>query len=112
MLAWLHSRVISDLYQKHKFQSVTIDKFADEKLIRFYVSKTCDAELKIVTKAESDIVVAAASIIARYLYVKKMDELSMIFKIRLLKGASLKVKEQKKSINPELLPFLAKMHFK
>jgi len=112
MLAWLHSRVIGDLYSKHKFENVIIDKFANEKLIRGFVSKNCDAELKIITKAESDIAVATASIIARFLYLKKMDELSEQYGVKLLKGASLKVKAYKKGINKELLPFLAKMHFK
>ncbi|MCL1827588.1 MAG: ribonuclease HIII, partial [Candidatus Cloacimonetes bacterium] len=92
MLAWMHSKTIGDLYGRHSFQKVIIDKFANEKLISFYVKKTCEADLEIVTKAESNIPVAVASILARYLYVKKMDELSEKYHIKLLKGASLQVK--------------------
>ena len=112
MLAWLHSRVISDLYERHKFDKVIIDKFANEGLITYYVSKKCDAKLSIITKAESNTSVAVASILARYLYIKKMDELSETYGVKLLKGASLKVKELRDSLNSDVLPFLVKMHFK
>ena len=112
LLAWSHSRVIGDLYLRHKFEGVIIDKFANENLIKYYVNKTCPLNLKIITKAESDINVATASIISRYLYIKKLDELSEIYNITLLKGASLKVKKLKKSINPEIMPYIAKLHFK
>jgi ribonuclease HIII len=112
MLAWLHSKVIGDLYQRHKFEKVIIDKFANKDLISYYVKKTCAAELHIITKAEADTVVATASIIARYLYIKRLNELSEKYGIKLLKGASVKVKALRDSIDKELLPYLVKMHFK
>jgi len=112
MLSYLHSRVIFDLYQKHEFQLAIIDKFANEKLIHSYIQKVCQVPLKIINQAENDPAVAAASIIARYLYVKKMEELSEKYKINLLKGASEKVKQLRNSLDPNILPFVAKMHFK
>ena len=112
MLAWMHSKVIGDLHSRHRFPKVIIDKFANEKLIKSFVSKTCDAELQIVTRAESDIAVATASIIARYLYLKNLSELSNKYGIRLLKGASLKVQELRRSLDKEILPYVCKMHFK
>ena len=112
MLAWMHSKVIGNLHKRDNFDTVVIDKFADDNLIKYYVKKECNIDMKIVNRAESETVVAVASIIARYLYVKRLDELSEAYNIRLLKGASLKVKELNRSINPEILPFLCKLHFK
>jgi len=112
MLAWAHAKVITALYQKHKFPQVIIDKFADEKLIQHFVGSDNHLHLKIITKAEADTVVAVASIIARYLFVKKIDELSEKYHIQIIKGASPQVKQLRDSIDPELLPVLVKMHFK
>ena len=99
----------NDIFMIYK---CTIDKFANERVIKYYVEKNCETELKIITKGESESVVAVASIIARYLYVKTVRELSEEYGITLIKGASQKVKELKRSIKPEILPYLAKMHFK
>ena len=112
MLAWMHSKVIGNLHKRHHFSNVIIDKFANEKLIKYYVGKECSVDMKIVTRAESDTMVAVASIIARFLYIKNLKDLSNLYKIQLLKGASGKVKELRNRINPEILPFVCKMHFK
>ena len=138
MLAWMHSKVICNLHKRKSFHKVIIDKFANERLINYYIKKAIysepvrsdsvqsivpidipsvdsensDFNIEICTRAESFTVVATASIIARYLYIKKIDELSEQYKIPLIKGASKKVKALKQSINPEILPFLCKMHFK
>ena len=112
MLAFLHSKTIGDLYKKHKFQGVVIDKFANETMIKKFISNQCDAPTMIVTNAEKDTIVAAASIIARYLFVKNLNDLSQKYNVTLLKGASNKVKELRNSISPEILPFVVKMHFK
>ena len=112
MLAWMHAKVIGNLSKRHNFNKVTIDKFANEKLIKYYVNKESTLNLNIYTKAESDLTVAAASIIARYLYVKSLDELSKKYGIDFLKGASKRVKEQKMELTTDILPFVCKMHFK
>ena len=112
LLAWSHSQVIGNLYKKHQFEIVTIDKFAKEKVIEFYVKKECQVKMNIVTKAESDIVVATASVIARYFYIKLLKYLSEKYNVALLKGASNKVKEQKRNIDKNILPFICKLHFK
>ena len=65
---------------------------------------------------ESDPVVAAASIIARTVYVREMKRLSEEFGETLVKGASGRVLEQAKKIFEEKgadgLKGFAKMHFK
>ena len=68
------------------------------------------------TKAEADPVVAAASIVARSVYVREMKRLSEEVGEKLIKGASGKVLEQAKKIVEEkgadALRGFAKMHFK
>ena len=85
-----------------------------------YVEDRKDFKLVSRTKAESDPVVAAASIIARAMYVREMkrlsDELQPILGEPLMKGASAKVLEQAKKIvavkGAGELAGYAKMHFK
>ncbi len=115
MLAWMHAQVLSDLYKKFPFEGAVIDKFANEKVISHYVKKYCDCQLLIKPYAEEDIAVASASILARFLFLQKIDELSEKYHIKLLRGASQKVKNLKQDIynqDKSLLHYLAKRHFK
>jgi ribonuclease HIII len=115
MLAWMHASVICDLYRKIPFDSVIIDKFADEKLIKTSVIQKINFShdnITVITGAEADIAVATASIIARYIYLHKIEELSDIYGIKLLKGASKQVQLLRKSIHADVLPYVVKMHFK
>ena len=81
-----------------------------------YVKDRKDFRLESRTKAESDPVVAAASIVARAVYVREMKRLSDEAGVTLAKGASGKVLEQAKTIFSEngasVLSEFAKMHFK
>ena len=67
-------------------------------------------------RAESDIVVAAASVLARGKFLQKLQELAEEFKIELPKGASAQVVEAGKKFVAERgmqqLPKVAKVHFK
>ena len=56
--------------------------------------------------------VACASIIARYLYIKNLDELSVKYGIKLLKGASRQVQALRRQIPADMQPMMVKMHFK
>ena len=115
MLAWMHSKVIGDLYERSPFDYVLIDKFAKDEVIKGFLyknSKLKSEQIMIQTQAESDIVVAGASIIARYLYIKNLDELSEKYGIKLLKGASRQVQALRRQIPADIQPMLVKMHFK
>jgi len=72
--------------------------------------------LKHQVKAERDLAVAAASIIARYLFLKNMKSLSDEYNIELPKGASKKVIETAQIFSNEYgknkLRDIAKIHFK
>ncbi len=117
LLAWGHARAIENLLERApECNQVISDKFGAEHLIkRALMEKGRGIELIQRTKAESDPVVAAASILAREGYISKMAEYSKELGLELPRGASAKVIEVGKQIfaqgGIELLSQYAKMHF-
>ena len=108
IMAWAHSKVIQQSlavieYRKAK---VIIDKF-DYKKTDYRLKSIDQTGLKIIqmTGGESEIPVAAASIIAKYLFEKTVDELNMMYNVNLRN-----VKPE--NVKPELLRETAKIHFK
>lgn len=117
LLAWGHARAIENILEKSPCQYALADKFGDENLIKnALMTKGREIELKQMVRAEADIAVAAASIIARAEYVKRMDEMEEKYMLPFSKGASDKVVEQAKNFvreySFERLNEVAKLHFK
>jgi ribonuclease HIII len=117
MLAWGHARVIENLLSSVVCKKVIIDKFADKSAVRnALMKKGRKVELDQRVRGESDIVVAAASVIARGKFLQRLQELSEEFKIELPKGASKKVVEVGTEFvtqrGIQQLPKVAKLHFK
>jgi ribonuclease HIII len=117
LLAWGHARAIENILEKSPCNSALADKFGDESLIQnALLSKGRNIVLKQMVRAEADIAVAAASVLARAEFVKRMQDLEKRYEIALPKGASSKVVEQaKKYIEKysfERLNEVAKIHFK
>ncbi|MBT6994852.1 MAG: ribonuclease HIII [Candidatus Cloacimonetes bacterium] len=116
MLAWMHSRIILNLKEKHHFEGAVVDKFASDKVLKTAIKGFDKINLIHKIKAEEDIAVACASIIARYKFLRTMDELSVKYKLKLPKGASAKVIEMGKKFvaqyGEEKLKNVAKIHFK
>ncbi len=117
LLAWAHARAIENILEKSDCNYALADKFGDESLIKnALMSKGKNIILKQMVRAESDIAVAAASIIARAEFVKRINELENKYELTFSKGASNKVIEQARIfINKysfERLNEVAKMHFK
>ena len=118
LLAWGHSRSLENLLDKEVNCTWALsDKFGDEKLIKQALfNKGKQIELKQQTKAESDIAVAAASILARAEFVTRIKKLSESIEIPLLKGAGKAVLETAVKIIKEngkdKLNLISKIHFK
>lgn len=117
LLAWGHARVIENILEKNPCAYALSDQFGDERLIKnALMEKGKQITLDQRHKAESDIAVAAASIIARAEFVKRMEEMSSKYKIIFPKGASSKVIEQGKLFltknTKDELKNVAKIHFK
>lgn len=118
MLAWGHARALENLLEKvPDCQMALADKFGDEKLIQNALMKSGD-EIELIqkTKAESDIAVAAASILARAEFVRRMEKLGEPLDLVIPKGASAKVEEVARGIlskhGEAQLRNMVKAHFK
>jgi ribonuclease HIII len=119
MLAWGHARAIENLLEKvPQCERLLSDKFGDESLIKNALMQNGrNALLEQRTKAESDIAVAAASILARDVFVCEMEKLGEQLGLGILpKGASAKVEqtaaELVEKLGADALPQYAKMHFR
>lgn len=117
LLAWGHATTIEHLVARTQCQNVIIDQFADERVVlRALKRKKMDIQLTQRHRAEEDLVVAAASILARQTFLEALSHLSEKYKIAFPKGASvLTVKAGKKLVEEyggEILEQTAKMHFK
>lgn len=118
LLAWGHARVLENVLEKMPECPMALaDKFGNESLIKnALLEKGQQIELHQRTKGESDIAVAAASILARDEFVRRMNQLGQAIDTVLPKGASNKVEEKVREIvnehGLEKLGMLGKMHFK
>jgi ribonuclease HIII len=123
LLAWGHARVIENLMgQKHKMIPPPVraisDQFASSKDTVAKALMPLGREVELVQrhKAESDLAVAAASILARHEFVTRLGQLEKEFGLTLPKGASAAVDAAAKEFisrhGVENLPKVAKMHFR
>lgn len=117
LLAWGHAKAIEELLAKVECNNAIADQFADE---RFILSKLQEKGKKLnliqMHKAEENIAVAAASILARARFLQKLSKLSSEYNLELPKGASISVIKTAKSIvatyGKNALRKIAKLHFK
>ncbi len=118
LLAWGHARVIENLLEKvPACPRMLSDKFADERLIRrALLTRGREIRLDQRTKAESDVAVAAASILSREQFLRGMAKLEAEFGIELPRGAGLQVKAAGRSLmerfGASVFERCAKTHFK
>lgn len=117
LLAWGHATVIDSLVDKTNCHKVIIDQFAAEHVVENALKKkNKEVFLTQKTHAEQDVIVAAASILAREAFVEGLDKLGQEAGLILPKGASAQVlaagKQLVKEKGPSVLPTFAKMHFK
>ena len=117
MLAWAHATCIDNLLKKAPTETIIIDKFAHEGVIkRAFTQKKIGVAPILRVRAESDVVVAAASIIARGLFVSNMHRLGCIAGLDIPKGGSAKATGAARQIMDQkgegALKDFVKMHFK
>jgi ribonuclease HIII len=123
LLAWGHARVIENLMgQRHRMNPPPVraisDQFAANKETVAKALMPLGREIELVQKhkAEEDLAVAAASILARHEFVTRLGALQKEFGMKLPKGASAAVDEAAKEFiakhQADNLPKVAKMHFR
>jgi ribonuclease HIII len=123
LLAWGHARVIENLMgQRHRMDPAPVraisDQFASTKDTVEKALMKMGRELELVQrhKAEEDIAVAAASILARNEFVTRLGKLEKQFEMELPKGASAAVDKAAKAFvdryGAENLAKVSKLHFR
>ncbi|MGZ3633665.1 MAG: ribonuclease HIII [Parachlamydiaceae bacterium] len=89
LLAWGHATVIENLVERTKCESILVDQFANESVVlRALKRKNLKLDVVQQHRAEEDVIVAAASILARETFLTGLEKLGEEFGIKLPKGAS------------------------
>lgn len=117
ILAWGHARVLENTLDQVDCLYALSDQFANPQLVKTALfSKGKQVNLIQRPKAESNIAVAAASILARAAFVFQIQQLEKQFKLDIPKGCSDKTvtaaKKLVESYGSDILNFAAKLHFK
>jgi ribonuclease HIII len=117
LLAWGHARAIENVLELQPCSLVISDQFADPAgLKRQLFEKGRTIELRSMVRAESDIAVAAASILARAEFLRRLKKLGEEVGVDLPKGASpLVIAAGKRLVEKsgrDSLRQVAKLHFK
>jgi ribonuclease HIII len=118
LLGWGHARVIENLLaRKPDCPRALSDKFADASVIEKALLKHGQKiRLEQRTKAESDLAVAAASILAREAFIDWLERQGNAIGVKLGRGVSTEVKETARKVvegsGPGALRKVAKLHFR
>lgn len=117
LLAWGHATTIEALYEKTGCHSVIIDQFADEHVVLTALKrKKLNLDLTQRHRGEEDLVVAAASILARWAFITGVAQLEQEFKQSFPKGASKKTieagREFVRTYGRDKIGLVGKVHFK
>ena len=115
LLTGMHVDVIKKLSKSKGARHALVDKFSYHDIVTAQLAPN-NIEVKLETKAERDIAVAAASIIARDIFLTEMDALSERFNFELPRGATAIVKDAARGFirkhGESALRNVAKLHFK
>jgi ribonuclease HIII len=117
LLAWAHATAISNLVQLSGCKKVIIDQFAKEHEMQHAIhQKKIEIDLVQKVRAESDPVVAAASILARAAFLQGLQKLSKTIGEPLPKGAAKIVIDTGKKLvqmhGQGILQQISKLHFR
>lgn len=117
LLAWGHARVIENILTEQTCEYVLSDQFGDESLIKSaLMEKGKTVRLEQMHRAESDIAVAAASILARAEFVHRIQKMETAFGVKFPKGCAPQVKVSAKEFiekyGKDRLFEVCKTHFK
>src|SRR6202048_327089 len=118
LLGWGHARVIENLLaKKPDCPRALSDQFADARVIEHpLMQQGRNIDIEQHTKAESDVAVAAASILAREAFVGWLDRQGKTLGLQLGRGVSAGVKATAEKLaakkGPEILRQVAKVHFR
>ncbi|MDR2777082.1 MAG: ribonuclease HIII [Puniceicoccales bacterium] len=114
LLAWMHSCSLQNALQRRHVSWGMLDQFSKRPIVQTFL-KDKSFDLRMQTKAESDPVVAAASILARAEYNRQINALSKKAGFTIKKGAGqvtiTQANEIAKNFGYDSLKSFIKMHF-
>ena len=94
LLAWGHARVIENILEKSECTYAISDKFGNDHFIEdALMKKGRGIRLDQMVRGESDIAVAAASVLARAAFVHKIEQMQKDYGISFPKGCASQVKD-------------------
>lgn len=115
LLAWFHAKALEGALKKRSVSEGLLDQFATTNLVQRYL-KVENFNLQQQVRAESDPVVAAASIIARAEYLRQLKRLSEQATMPLPKGCGSQAKEVLQKLielqGRDSMSKFIKLHFK
>lgn len=117
ILAWAHARAIENILEEVPCTQAITDQFGDRLFVtKALMKKGREIELIQKPKAEEDMAVAAASVLARAEFLKRLHFLSQEVQVELPKGSSPLAEEAGVRLvrlqGVEILGRVAKKHFK
>jgi ribonuclease HIII len=117
LLGWAHARVMENLLESVSVEVIVTDQFGDASLVeRALMERGRTVKLFQMPEGERDIAVAAASVVARAEFLRRLERLSRDMGVTLPKGAGPQVDQVAATIikdhGVESLHRLAKCHFK
>ena len=117
LLAWGHAQAIENVLEKQPAKLIISDQFqAGGHVVKAQLKELGrQAEFISRVRAEADIAVAAASILARAEFLRRLEQLSREVGTTLPKGATNVIPTGKRLVSangPQILSTVAKMHFK
>jgi ribonuclease HIII len=117
LLAWAHARVIENILEGTRAPLVITDQFGDERFVQnALMKKGKTIELVQKVRAEEDMAVAAASILARAEFLHRLNALGRDVGLELPKGSPPAAEDAAVELvrrhGPDILNRVAKVHFK
>lgn len=117
LLAWCHAKVIEKVAEKSGAPEALVDQFTTAPLVQNHLRKTLpQLAVHMRTKAEDDMAVAAASVLARVAFLEGLKKLEQEFGSPLAKGGGSQSTDSARLIlsrhGVEALGRIAKLHFK
>ena len=116
LLAWGHARAIENLLEQVACEQVVVDQFGAARFLNTaLMDKGRRAQVVQKPRAEVEVAVAAASIVARAEFLHRLQDLSREYGMNLPKGASVVIaagKEFVRKHGPDALGRVAKLHFR
>lgn len=116
LLSWGHAQAIQNVAEQQPCDLAISDQFGDPGYIRTLLKqKGVELKLEAMVRAESDLAVAAASILARAEFLRRLKRLGEEFGMELPKGATNVIDPAKRFVAKHgegALGNVAKLHFK